>query len=289
MPTARIDDAEVHYEVSGQDGPPVLLIMGLAVPGSLWRPQVEALSPAHRVATFDNRGAGRTRARPGLYTMGRLAADALALMDHLGWPEAHVAGVSMGGMIAQHVALAAPRRVRSLTLIATHAGGLRSLLPHHRGLALFAQAQLVGRKRRLKVLSELLYPPEHLANVDRGEFMRRFAADLGPPPRLSGRLSQLAAIARHRTSPRLRSLADVPTLVVQPGRDILIRPSECARLHAAIPNARLAALHDAGHGVTGQCAEEVSALLADHIAQAEARRAQSQGASAAAPGSTGGA
>jgi pimeloyl-ACP methyl ester carboxylesterase len=101
VPSAAIDGISLNYEVHGT-GEPVLMIMGLGVGLIGWRPQVEDLAgEAWRLCVYDNRGVGRSTAPRPPYTMARLAADALALMDHLGWRQAHVVGVSMGGMIAQ--------------------------------------------------------------------------------------------------------------------------------------------------------------------------------------------
>ncbi|MCA9537524.1 MAG: alpha/beta fold hydrolase, partial [Myxococcales bacterium] len=145
MPHARFEDVELAYEVAGAAGSPVLLIMGFSVPGRAWSGQVPALAERHRVAWFDNRGVGNTQARPGWYSMRLLADDARRLLDHLDWPTAHIVGVSMGGMIAQELAVTVPDRVRSLTLIATHAGGVRARTPTWRGLMRFAGVTL-GRR-----------------------------------------------------------------------------------------------------------------------------------------------
>ena len=119
MPHLELDGARLYYETTGETGTPVLLIMGFAVPMTMWGAQVPALAERHRVIAFDNRGAGKTTARPGLYTMRGFADDAVRLLDHLGVERAHVTGVSMGGMIAQELALGHRDRVLSLSLVAT--------------------------------------------------------------------------------------------------------------------------------------------------------------------------
>src|SRR5262245_40350600 len=106
MPTLTHDDAELYFEHAGETGTPVLLLTGWAVGGGVWEYQVPALAPRHRVAWLDNRGAGKTTAPTRAWTTAEMARDALALMDHLGWPDAHIVGASMGGMIAQEIALA---------------------------------------------------------------------------------------------------------------------------------------------------------------------------------------
>lgn len=156
--TLKVPGARLRFEVHGA-GEPVVLIMGFGMPGAAWRNQVPTLAARHRVVHFDNRGAGATESTAGAYSMGLFAQDTLALMDHLGMQRAHVVGVSMGGMIAQELALRARPRVRSLTLIATHAGGLRAVLPPRGGLSLFFGAlRGKGPKARLEAVERLLFP-----------------------------------------------------------------------------------------------------------------------------------
>ena len=109
----------IAYTIHGTSGPPVLLVMGLGMRGVVWRPQVEVLERDHRLLTFDNRGIGESDDAPGPWRIPDMAEDALRVLDAARFSSAHVVGVSMGGMIAQELALRAPRRVRSLTLIVT--------------------------------------------------------------------------------------------------------------------------------------------------------------------------
>ena len=112
----------LSYAVRGE-GPPVLLIQGVGVHGSAWRPQVEALSARYRCLSFDNRGLGRSQPRGAALSVEQMAEDAQALMDAQGWDSAHVVGHSLGGLIAQHLALSARARVRSLSLLCTFSRG----------------------------------------------------------------------------------------------------------------------------------------------------------------------
>lgn len=258
-------DPRIAYEVSGE-GPPVLLVMGLGMTGAAWLPQVEELRVHHACCTFDHPGVGRSDPGPALPTMQTLTAGALAVMDTAGWASAHVVGVSMGGMVAQELALTAPDRVRSLALIATHAGGPMRL-PTAEGLRLFARANTTRRRDRIRALQELLYPPEYLASLDREALTARMTVHLGP--RAPGRtlLGQLHAITRHATATRLARLR-VPTLLVRPGRDLLVRPAETDRLAQLLPHARLVRFDEAGHGVTFQMARELNRALLAHFAEA---------------------
>lgn len=266
MPHLDVGDARLYYEVSGEDGTPVLLIMGFAVPMTMWGAQVPALSAQHRVVAFDNRGAGRSIAAAGLYSMRGFADDAVRLLDHLGIASAHVTGVSMGGMIAQELALRHRDRVRSLTLVATHAGGLRSVVPTLRGLRLFTSSQLGDRSARLANLRRLLYTDSFLASQDGLEISKNLRDALGETPAGSSRAAQFAAILRHRTARRLGALDGLPTLIVKPAQDLLVAPRHSDRLHRLIPGSRLLEIADGGHGVLGQCADRLNRDLLAHYA-----------------------
>jgi 3-oxoadipate enol-lactonase len=258
----------IAYETHGASGPPVLLIMGLGMRGALWKPQIEVLSEDHRLATYDHRGVGGSDPPTGAFRMKDMAFDALRVAGALGWHRFHVVGISMGGMVAQEVALAAPERVTSLSLVATHPGGAGGLVPTTGGLRDFAAAMLGPRGGRIGALERLLYPAPFLATVDREAMARRIGDQVGDPAPRRVVLLQLAAIAAFDARARLRDIA-APTLVVQPGLDALVRPSHAAVLANGIPGARLHAFPDAGHGVAFQHARPLSEVIRAHVAEAE--------------------
>ena len=262
----------IAFETHGQgsERTPVILIMGLGMRGEVWKPQVDDLVSQHEVATFDHRGVGESDAAPTrTWTMRDMAEDALRVMDELGWERAHVGGVSLGGMIAQEVALQAPGRLKSLTLIATQPGGKLGWVPPPRGAYNFVRSFTSG-KSRLEALRDLLYPADFVASLPPGAMDEQLQVRFGRPAPLPTVLGQLSAVARHDTRARLRSLR-IPTLVVRPGRDILIHPRRSDAIHRAIPSATLYRLDDAGHGVTYQSAAALNARLLEHFAEAEAR------------------
>jgi pimeloyl-ACP methyl ester carboxylesterase len=174
----------------------------------------------------------------------------------------------MGGMIAQELALLAPERVRSLALIATHAGGVLAALPSAEGIRRFVEANVGGPAQRVEALKRLLYPPEYLAATDLDQLNRRLTETYGrrpPPETLRG---HLYAVTLHRTEARLGRVR-TPTLVVKPARDILVDPRNSDVLATAIPGARLVRFDDAGHGVMFQRAAALNGELVRHIAAAE--------------------
>src|SRR5215211_420992 len=118
MPLASVNGLDLYYEETGS-GPPLLLIAGLSGNTLGWAMLQPTLAERFRVIAFDNRGAGRSSAPPGPYTTRRMADDAAALLDRLGVARAHVLGFSMGGMVAQELALHHPARVGRLVLYGT--------------------------------------------------------------------------------------------------------------------------------------------------------------------------
>jgi len=126
MPEARIGGVGIHYSAVGE-GDPLLLIMGFGMPGDAWMVSLPFLQ-GYRAIYFDNRGTGRSEAPEGPYTIAQMADDAAGILNHLRIDRAHVYGISMGGMIAQELALRYPRKVRSLVLGCTTCGGEHSTL-----------------------------------------------------------------------------------------------------------------------------------------------------------------
>lgn len=242
----------IAFERTGADGPPILLVMGLGMPGAMWRPVADVLGATYQVATFDHRGVGRTPG-PARDRISDLVDDTIEVLDGLGWNDAHVVGVSMGGMIAQELALRVPDRLRSLTLIATHAGGPLAVVPPLRGLLALAGPR--GPRR----FSRILHPPGVRAAM--AERSADAARSIGPPETVR---AHFQAVRRHDTRARLGAIT-APTLVVKPGCDVLVRPSHSDRLASGIPGARLEVLPDAGHGLIAHAVDPLCARIVDHV------------------------
>jgi pimeloyl-ACP methyl ester carboxylesterase len=242
--------------------------MGLGMRGEVWGPQVAALRAHHRVATFDHRGLGGSESGPqALWTMKDMARDAAGVMDDLGWDRAHLVGVSMGGMVAQELALLHPSRFMSLTLIATQAGGPTGWVPPGDGLRTFLRS-FSGGSGRIEALQKLLYPPEFIATMDAEKMREQLAIRFGRPAPRATVLGQISAVLRHDTRARLGRLR-LPCLIVRPGKDRLVEPSRSDDLAELVPGAQLVELADAGHGITFQCADALNAMLLLHFATAE--------------------
>lgn len=271
-PTLEHGGCRLSYTVRG-DGPPVLLIQGVGIHGEGWRPQVDVLASRYRCLTFDNRGVGRSQPVGAEVSVERMAGDALALMDAQGWASAHVAGHSLGGLVALEMALRAPERVRSLALLCTFARGsdaARSLRMMWIGL----RTQVGTRRMRRHAFLEIILPPELLAGADRDALAARlaplFGHDLGDSEPVTRR--QLAAMRAYDAAPRLGQLAGIPTLVVSAEHDPIAPPPLGRALAAGIPGARFVEIPRASHGVPIHDAARINQLLGEHLAAAEAER-----------------
>ncbi len=269
MPIVERNNVRFHYDTAGHQGSPVLLVMGYCVPGIGWMPQIPELSKTHRVGWFDHRGVGETSFSPGSFTIKDLAQDALAVMDALSFETAHVVGVSMGGMVAQELALSAPGRVRSLTLIATHSGGLGAACPTFRGVIQAIRVLFKGASNRSSTLRGLLFPSSFLTTCDSDWLDRSMERDFGVPVPYKARRRQFWAVVGHNTRPRIHQLEGIPTLIIKAGKDILVAPTESDRLHKKIPGSTMISMEDAGHGIIRQCADELNAALLDQFAAAD--------------------
>ncbi len=260
----------LRYWTAGSQGPKVIFIMGLGMRGDVWKFQIEGLRDTHQVAWFDNRGIGESELGSAkTWTMADMARDTLSVMDALGWRDAHLVGVSLGGMVAQETALMAESRFRSLTLIATMEGGrLKDKLPSLRGLRHFLTANLNSGEKRVAALRHLLYPKSFLDSVDQAELSERMHAQVGRPAKRATANGQLSAVLRHDAGGRLGQLT-LPTLIVRCGKDVLVPPHRSDRLRRRIAHAKLLDLPEAGHGVIFQCKDEVNEGLRRHFADAE--------------------
>ena len=267
VPSLQTAGARLSYLRSGT-GPAVLLIQGVGVVGEGWRPQIDELGARFDMLAFDNRGIGLSEARQAELTIEAMASDALAIMDAEKIDRFHVVGHSMGGLIAQEVALTAPQRTLSLALLCTFAHGKQGSRPTLGMLGTALRTRIGTRNARRNAFLELVMPPSYLKTVDRMQLAHDlkpfFGHDLADQPPIV--MKQLRAMSKYDAGARLAALASIRTLVVSAAGDRIALPAYGRELAAAIPGARLVEIADAGHGVTIQRAPEVNALLADHFA-----------------------
>ena len=263
MPEATIDGVKIHYEETG-DGDPLLLIMGYGMPGDAWLGSIPFLD-GFRAIYFDNRGTGRSDKPDGPYTIDRMAEDAAGLLDHLGIARAHVYGVSMGGMIAQELALRHPKKIRSLVLGCTLCGGEHSTMAEPQIIEeLVAVVGTMGTDTAAWVDRQLplLFTPEWIAaNPAIRDVFMMMAPMLPPtPPETAHRA--MAGLFGWTCYDRLPQIT-APTLILHGDRDVLIPVQNAYVLAERIPGARLHIVPGAGHGYPAQDPVGVHALVTD--------------------------
>ncbi len=244
------------------EGESLLLVQGMAGHRGLWGdPFVERLAREHEVIAYDHRGVAESSPADAPFTIADLADDALALLDAVGRESAHVVGISMGGMVAQEMALRAPDRIRSLLLGCTTAGGPDAFGAPGPGRLLEAMAS-GDRDRATRVAFEVNVSPGFAARP--GELERFQTASLSRRVPVPVIRLQAAAAFGHDARDRLASVT-VPTLVVHGELDEMILATEGSALAAAVPGARLASWPDAGHLFWWEKPVEAAALVLEHL------------------------
>jgi pimeloyl-ACP methyl ester carboxylesterase len=254
----------IYWESTG-DGPPVLLIMGLGLSGGAWWRTVPVLARRLRVITFDARGIGRSPSLRRSYSVEAMADDAVSVLDGVGLDRAHVYGFSLGGMVAQSLALRHPDRVRSLVLGATHAGGRHVVRPDDDVIAFFKRRLTMEMEEAAWASVEYKYGPrcrEHRVDLIAEDIERRLENPFSP----AAYKAQLYAAAMHNCHGRL-SRIDVPTMVVHGAHDRIIPVDNARMMDASLPNSRLRILDESGHLYATeepQVDEEIAAFLDGH-------------------------
>jgi pimeloyl-ACP methyl ester carboxylesterase len=226
----------MYYEIHGE-GVPLLLIMGLRRNLEWWYCQIPALSNHFKVVAFDNRGAGRTDKPHMEYSMGLFADDTAGLMEALGIDSAHILGISMGGYIAQELALNHPKKVRSLILGCTSCGGDRAVLMSNERLKKFTANEGLTNEEILRKDMDIYFSDRfikgHPDNIE--QFIAVSLRHYQPPYAF---ISQFAACRKHDTVDRLH-LITVPTLIMAGDDDPLVPSENSLILKERIPSARL--------------------------------------------------
>jgi pimeloyl-ACP methyl ester carboxylesterase len=248
MPKTRINGININYKVEGW-GEPLILIMGFSGGRIAWTLHTRTFKKAFQVITFDNRGAGKTDSPSGPYSIKTMADDTIGLLDYLGIDRAHILGVSMGGMIAQEVAINYPERVKKLVLGCTFA----------------RRDEISGHSAEYHKALDLAEdcPNDDILNIPIDKYMatiyslasgnRLVQMLMGPVAMIRFKLGnntgvegQLEAILNHDTQERLHMI-QAPTLVMTGTEDRLIKPSSSEVLASRIPNARLVKFEGGAH------------------------------------------
>jgi 3-oxoadipate enol-lactonase len=265
VPHAEARGARIYSEVQGE-GEPLLLIPGFGAVIPVYWANVEPLARHFRVITFDPRGAGRSDSPESAYTMEQFADDAAAVLDAAGAPASHVFGTSFGGMIAMHLALRHPARVRRMVLGCTTAGGPGHVLPPAENVARYLAAGEIADPAEAVRATYFTHYSDDWAAAHDAELVDRARENewLRSPP--AGRAGQLAAVQGHDVAARLGEISH-PTLVLHGGQDGMI-PVENGRVLArGIPGARLIVYPKGRHVFFAELADQVNAEIAAFLAE----------------------
>jgi 3-oxoadipate enol-lactonase len=265
MPVIDTGEVQLSYERSGS-GAPLLLIMGMSGTFSHWsEPFLEDLRSSFEVILYDHRGIGESGPLEGELTTARLAGDAAGLLAALEVDSAHVLGISMGGMIAQELALAHPERIRTLALGCTYCGGPGSSLTSPEVMQRLAEGMSSGdRALAVRTAWEVNVSGAYdAAHPDAFERFRAIGMTRAVPVPVI--MAQMQACLAHDTSDRLEQL-QMPTLIVHGTADQMIPVANAEIIHRLIPGSRLEILDGVGHLFFWEQPQLAAELVRDHAA-----------------------
>jgi 3-oxoadipate enol-lactonase len=240
MPYVENQGAKIYWDEQGS-GEPLLLIMGLSYPSYMWHRSRPVLSDRYRTIALDNRGVGQSDVPPGVYSIALMASDAAAVLDAAGVENAHVFGVSMGGMIAQEFALQYPGRVRSLILGCTAAGGPHAVQAEPAALQTLMRRDLTPEESKEAIIPFIYGDATPRERIDEDMAIRM---EWYPSPR--GYEGQLQGIFGWEAYSRIAQIT-APTLVIHGETDQLIPPANSRLIAERIPGAKLVLIPHASH------------------------------------------
>ncbi len=249
VPKAKVNGITIGYKVDGQ-GEPLVMIMGFSLSRRYWAPQTPTFKKHYQVITFDNRGVGKTDKPTEPYTVKTMADDTIGLMDRVGIDRAHILGISMGGMVAQEIAINYPERVGKLLLASTYAGGheMEVTSPEmvkavgfeggysEDDMSRLAAGKLTGSAVSLSFNSRLY------------RLIFALLAKICASINIVGLTGQLEAVLSHNTLSRLHMIK-APTLVIAGTEDRVVAPGCSDKLASMIPNARLVKVEGGSHAL----------------------------------------
>lgn len=262
MEHVELPDRRIAYTRRGT-GEPLLLIMGMAGHTGIWTDALlDGLAQDFDVVAFDNRGIGESTDVPGPFTIADLAADAVAVLDHLGWDTAHVFGISMGGMAAQELVLEHPERVRRLVLGCTYGGGDGASLEAPGPLQMLQAAATGNAAEAVRAGFLANMSPAYTGVESNWRPFFDIVSSVVVPTEVVVRQAQAAFV--HDTSARLASIT-APTLVIHGTADEMLYPVNGELIASRIPGARLYTMDGVGHLFWWERPEESVRVVREHL------------------------
>jgi pimeloyl-ACP methyl ester carboxylesterase len=244
MAGVNVNGCNLYFETHGQ-GDPLFLIMGLRRNAEWWYRQIPELSQHFQVIAFDNRGAGRSDKPVMEYSIHLFADDTAGLMEALGIERAHILGISMGGYIAQELALNHPAKVENLVLGCTSCGGEKAVLMSPERMQKFTANAGLQPEEILRKNMDIYFSDEFVAN-NREKIEEFVSISLRHYQPLDAFMRQFDACQRHDTADRLSRIS-IPTLIMTGDDDPLVPPENSQILKELIPEAELSVFPGGRH------------------------------------------
>jgi len=244
MSNVLVNDVKLYYEIHGT-GEPLLLIEGLGYASWSWFRQIEGLSDSYCVVSFDNRGVGKSDKPDIPYSIELMADDVARLLESLGIEKAHILGVSMGGYIAQKLAIKYPQKVKSLVLGCTSFGGPQSIPLTEEALQSMLKVEGLNAEEVIRQGFKAAISPKFIRGYP--EVVDQLVAWrlVNPTPRYAWE-RQFAAAAAFNVESQLNKI-NVPTLVITGSEDIVVPPQNSILLAERISGAHLVIIPGGGH------------------------------------------
>jgi len=274
MPKIIVNDIEMYYELKGS-GFPLVMTMGFA--GNIdWWPHdfVKELSKYYQVLLFDTRGTGRTQDKGIVYSMPLLARDTINLMDKLGLEQAHLFGISMGGMIAQELVLRYPSRFDKLILACTSCGLRHGAVISFDRFKFWLKYPFDSRIRSRSLMTNIFFSQKYLNQKNtlekkKGKRKKIFSRRLKMRPTpIKTKLKQMAGVFFCDTFCRLPQITS-QTLIITGTKDFMVPHKNSTILAKRIPATKLVKLKDHGHAFIGESPEESSSIILNFLAGQE--------------------
>ena len=262
MPIAQIASLKLHYELIGK-GEPLVLIRGVGSNADHWYAQVPVLSNRYQLLVFDNRGIARSSDPGGPLSIRDMADDTVALMEAVGIKRAHVLGYSMGGMVAQEMALNYPEKVNGLILVATDCGHTLRIKARPEVIRLFDDMISLGTPESKLAAARCLFATPTLEH--KPEVIERYnEVSLRFPASPEIMRKQWAAFKQHDACSRLPDMVS-PTLILTGSQDLLVPPQNAEVMVQRIPDARMVAIDGGGHLFLIEQPELFNAAVVDFL------------------------
>ena len=270
LPYATVEDIEIYYEVHGPpEAPPLVLIGGWASYRWIWFRQIPTLKNKYRCVVFDNRGAGRSSKPDYRYTIEMFAKDTVGLMEALQIETAHILGISMGGLIAQQIAISYPERVRSLIIVSGHFGGPNQIPMDDRTMALLVAlpTETISMEQARDMRYKATFSPQFLQENRSVIEQIDGWAEKYPTP-LYAQVHQSAATAAFNSELYLKQIS-APTLVLHGDQDKAVPTKNGELIAEKIPHSKLVILKGASHFCIIEKYEEFNREVMNFIDEVE--------------------